>query len=407
MAAADFLINGSPPGAIGFDAQPGDVLELKLASAPALDSARVLYSVVIASLDAPELVFDPPTGRPSTPTGTVKITLPPKGVHSYELQCEVNEGRNARGLLDPGFTRQRIVAIRSALAGLRKLLPAESTQYDARGWSDEQNREVDQVEEALGSIGGNVLAGAGLTKQGSTFEIVAVDASIAVSPDAIGVGVLQTDAQHGLRAGGLLHALADAANAGFLSPAQFALLAAATQAPVADTLVRRGANAEAMLGRLMLGAGGPDLFPSFGATVVRSPGGLLTTVAPAGPVFGTAKAFDVVTGNVKTSAAAPATLLTYPLPPACAALLRAEVLAYAPSSGNVGVYERKLGIKRAGVGPATPVGIVQPIGADGEDIAAWDATIDWSGTDARVRVTGSPNVDVQWFARLFVTLFAP
>src|SRR4029453_10882808 len=100
MAFADFLINGSPQTALGFDAQPGDTLVLELASAPALDSARVLYSVVIASLDAPVPTFDPPDGKPSTPTGQVKLTVPPAGAHSFLLQCEVNEGRNARSELD-------------------------------------------------------------------------------------------------------------------------------------------------------------------------------------------------------------------------------------------------------------------------------------------------------------------
>src|SRR5262245_20870687 len=187
MAFADFLIDGSPQSQLGFDATAGQTVALTLASAPALDSARVAYSVVIESLDAPAVVFDPPDGRPATPTGVVKATLPPKGVHSYLFQCEVNEGRNARGELDPGFTRQRIVAIRSPLAGLRKMLPAESTQYDARGWSDEQNREVDQVEEALGSIGGNILAGDGLQKTGATIDVVPKDASISVGPDSIAV----------------------------------------------------------------------------------------------------------------------------------------------------------------------------------------------------------------------------
>src|SRR5262249_3201508 len=157
------------------------------------------FSVIIASLDAPDAVFDPPDGQPSTPTGKVKVTLPPKGAHSYQLQCEVNEGRNARAQLDPGFTRQRIVAVRSALAGLRKMLRGESVQYAARGWSDEQNREVDRVDEALASIGGNILAGDGLTKNGAAIEVKATDASIAVGPDSIAVGVLQSDAQHGQR----------------------------------------------------------------------------------------------------------------------------------------------------------------------------------------------------------------
>ena len=408
MAFADFLINGSPQSNLGFDALAGDTLVLQLASAPALDSARVAYSVVIGSLKAPDVVFDPPNGHPATPTGQVKVQLPPKGVHSYLFQCEVNEGRNTRGELDPEFTRQRLVGIRSPLAGLRKMLPAESTQYDARGWSDEQNREVDQVEEALGSIGGNVLAGDGLTKLGSTFNIEATDGSIAVEPDSIGVGVLQTDAQHGPRGGGLLHAVADAVAAGFLSPAHFALLAGATPVATANALLRRGAAGEASLTRLLLGAGGPELKPAApGAAIVQSPSGLVTTIAAAGAAPGKLKLIDVVAGSGKTSNANVASVVSYKLPEAVVGLVRAEVLAVSPASGNAGVYERKLGVKRIGAGPAIPVGVVQPIGADGEDVPAWNATIDTNGIEARVLVIGALNTDVEWFARLLVILYTP
>jgi len=407
MAFADFLINWSPQSNLGFDALAGDTLVLELASAPALDSARVAYSVVIGSLKAPDVVFDPPNGHPATPTGQVKVLLPPKGVQSYLFQCEVNEGRNARGELDPDFTRQRLVGIRSPLAGLRKMVPAESTQYDARGWSDEQNREVDQVEEALGSIGGNVLAGDGLTKLGSTFNIEATDGSILVKPDSIGVGVLQTDAQHGARGGGLLHALADAVAAGFLSPAHFALLAGATPAATANALLRRGAAGEASLTRLLLGAGGPELKPAAGAATVQSPGGLVTTIAAAGAAAGKLKLIDVVAGSVKTSNASVASVVSYKLPENVVGLVRAEVLAVAPAGGNAGVYERKLGVKRIGAGPAIPVGAVQPIGADGEDVPAWNSTIDTNGIEARVLVLGALNTDVEWFAHLLVILYTP
>jgi hypothetical protein len=66
-----------------------------------------------------------------------------------------------------------------------------------------------------------LTAGAGLTGGGDlsadrTFDVVAnVDGSIVVNADDIQVGVLATDAQHGTRGGGTLHAAFDATQAGF------------------------------------------------------------------------------------------------------------------------------------------------------------------------------------------------
>lgn len=63
-------------------------------------------------------------------------------------------------------------------------------------------------------------AGAGLTGTGPTINVGAnPDGSIAVGPDNVGVGVLATDAQHGVRGGGLLHAVATPSVAGFESAA--------------------------------------------------------------------------------------------------------------------------------------------------------------------------------------------
>ncbi len=70
-----------------------------------------------------------------------------------------------------------------------------------------------------------VIAGLGLVGGGDlsadrTFDIVATNASIVVNANDITVGVLQSDAMHGLRGGGTQHALAIAAGAaGFLSGA--------------------------------------------------------------------------------------------------------------------------------------------------------------------------------------------
>lgn len=69
-----------------------------------------------------------------------------------------------------------------------------------------------------------ILAGAGCVGGGDlsadrTINVgAAADGSISVTADAVGVGVLATDAQHGTRGGGTLHAVATSALAGFLTP---------------------------------------------------------------------------------------------------------------------------------------------------------------------------------------------
>lgn len=91
----------------------------------------------------------------------------------------------------------------------------------------------DCVTVTLGSSGGGggggvsptrlLTAGAGLTGGGDlsadrTFNVGAnVDGSIIVNSNDVQVGVLATDAQHGVRGGGTQHAVATTSNAGFMS----------------------------------------------------------------------------------------------------------------------------------------------------------------------------------------------
>lgn len=64
----------------------------------------------------------------------------------------------------------------------------------------------------------NALGGAGLTKSGSTLNVIAGDASITVNANDITVGVI-SDVQHGNRSGGALHAVATGGANGFMSAA--------------------------------------------------------------------------------------------------------------------------------------------------------------------------------------------
>ena len=65
-----------------------------------------------------------------------------------------------------------------------------------------------------------VVAGAGLTKTANSLDVVAhADGSVVVSADAVQVGTLATDAQHGARGGGTQHAAATPSVPGFISAA--------------------------------------------------------------------------------------------------------------------------------------------------------------------------------------------
>jgi hypothetical protein len=86
-------------------------------------------------------------------------------------------------------------------------------------------------------------AGAGLTLAGGTLAVGAnADASIVVNADDIRVGVLATDAQHGVRGGGTTHALATGSASGFMSAAQFSKLAAFPDPTLNNFRLSNGGN---------------------------------------------------------------------------------------------------------------------------------------------------------------------
>lgn len=113
--------------------------------------------------------------------------------------------------------------------------------------------------DALGGGGGGVTAGAGLTLTGSTLNVVAADSSIVVNADSLRVGTI-SDAQHGARSGGTLHADATALLAGFMSALDKAKLDVLTIRLPATTTVADLNTTIATLaalggGRIILGHG--------------------------------------------------------------------------------------------------------------------------------------------------------
>jgi phage-related tail fiber protein len=67
---------------------------------------------------------------------------------------------------------------------------------------------------------GQIIAGDGLSKTGNQIDVVPhADGSIQIAADSVQIGVLATDAQHGVRGGGTQHAAATPSVAGFMSAA--------------------------------------------------------------------------------------------------------------------------------------------------------------------------------------------
>lgn len=86
---------------------------------------------------------------------------------------------------------------------------------------------------------GTPVAGTGMTQSGTTLNVIAnADGSIVVNPNDIQVGILATDAQHGSRGGGGLHANAvPSGAAGFMTGAFSQMLTDATSTATASKLV--------------------------------------------------------------------------------------------------------------------------------------------------------------------------
>lgn len=161
MADAKFTINGTASSTLGYTTTSGTTITLQLETLPALDSERVVYSVVATSKDAPALSLTPSTGIPATPGGTVTFVMP-AGIHSYQIQCQINEGTDASGKVQAAYTFSRMVVTATAV-GTRKIVPAESAQFSARGWSDEQNLEIDAMASIVGGTSGVVADYAALS----------------------------------------------------------------------------------------------------------------------------------------------------------------------------------------------------------------------------------------------------
>lgn len=164
-STAAFSITASASTDIGYDATNSEVLTLTLEASPALDVHSVAWSISQKSNGANVLTFS--DAAPQPPTTPVTLTMPATGWHSWVIRCVVNGGVDALGNIDPALTSERLVAILSG-AGLRKIVPAERTQYNATdGWSAAFN---DAIGGGASGMGADALVGARFSVSAGTVE---------------------------------------------------------------------------------------------------------------------------------------------------------------------------------------------------------------------------------------------
>lgn len=102
--------------------------------------------------------------------------------------------------------------------------------------------------------------------------------------------------------------------------------------------------------------------------------------------------------TVYTTDATTTTIASILIPNSATVLLDVQVVANQDSNNNSACYHRR-GLYAYQGGTTVLVGSLQTIGTDVEDNAAWDCTLDISGSSVRVRVTGSAT-DINWIAEV-------
>lgn len=190
MSSAKFKIGGTAFATAGYDATAAQVVDLQLEASPASDITSCVYSVVQKTKGAAAPVFNPSNGVAATPTSVVTITMPASGFESYEVQCQTNGGAavvGATGRLDDFSvnTKSRIIAVRGPVTGVRKIIPAESTEYSSSGWTDAQNEEAAALES--GFVGGGPITATEIiltpAANGATIELVTMPSGAATTTD--------------------------------------------------------------------------------------------------------------------------------------------------------------------------------------------------------------------------------
>lgn len=172
MPNALFTIDGDTSNQ-GFDADPDDVLSLRLKTLPPAGVATVLFQVFSPDGFDDELgiAANPPRSSPGAPLltlvgatsgqavspaavdGVVTVTMPDEGGYSFIVRCVVNGGMGTlpdgrTGPL-PSLIHERMIAVRDE-NGCRAVIATETSQYSDDGWAGALN----EMRTLLGGGGG-------------------------------------------------------------------------------------------------------------------------------------------------------------------------------------------------------------------------------------------------------------
>lgn len=206
--------------------------------------------------------------------------------------------------------------------------------------------------------------------------------------------------------------------------ASFSMPSGASQAYLVQCVVNGGVNVNgdtdaALTKRHIVGVVGPaGLVPfAVGETTERESdygwteavNTILAEAPPAGTFssntfnYGSIVPVKTREGTVATTNATPATVLTYTVSDVTATVHIVAIVNARDDANNVAVYKRSASFKAAS-GTVTQVGTTTPISDDEEaGIAAADCTIDNSGDDIRVRVTGIAATNISWSCTVQLT----
>lgn len=115
-----------------------------------------------------------------------------------------------------------------------------------------------------------------------------------------------------------------------------------------------------------------------------------------------ARQIDQAASEIQTTNATQSTLVSLTLPEGSSSHVVAEVLAQL-ANGDTAVLELHVGAKRVGAGNAALLDVVSvPLFHKDVALALVQATIDASGSDLRLRVTGLAGTTIDWAGRMEV-----